>query len=71
MTFRCSDQLPAERAISTCRPLDAAGVMDAMNASHVHQLLPRLLEGDAVLTVFTEHCLDCKVVPATQSSHDY
>jgi len=41
-------------------PLDAAGVMDAMNASHVHQLLPRLLEGDAVLTVFTEHCLDCK-----------
>ena len=54
--------LPADVKPCTCRPLDVAGVMEAIHDSHEQELLPRLKEGDAVLKRFTEHCLDCKVM---------
>ena len=42
-------------------PLDACGVMETMNDSHVKQLLPRCVAGDDVLERFRTLCLDSKV----------
>ena len=43
-------------------PLDACGVMETMNDSHVKQLLPRCAAGDEVLERFRQLCLDSKVL---------
>ena len=42
-------------------PLDACGVMETMNDSHLKQLLPRCAAGDEVLERFRQLCLDSKV----------
>ena len=54
-------QLSSRGGASSVAPLDACGIMEVMNESHVSQLLPRCAEGDAVLERFRQHCLDCKV----------
>ena len=54
-------QLSSRGGASSVAPLDACGIMEVMNESHVSQLLPRCTEGDAVLERFRQHCLDCKV----------
>ena len=48
-------------------PLDACGVMETMNDSHVKQLLPRCVAGDEVLERFRTLCLDSKVLTPTCS----
>ena len=54
-------QLSSRPGASSVAPMDACGIMEVMNESHVTQLLPRCTEGDAVLERFRQHCLNCKV----------
>ena len=54
-------RLGSRPGASTVAPLDACGVLEVMNESHVSQLLPRCLQGDVVLERFRQHCLDSKV----------
>ena len=54
-------QLSSRPGASSVAPMDACGIMEVMNESHVTQLLPRCVEGDAVLERFRQHCLDSKV----------
>jgi hypothetical protein len=53
--------LVSSHEVAAQAPLDACGVMETMNDSHVKQLLPRCAAGDEVLERFRQLCLDSKV----------
>ncbi len=55
-----SGPLLTRRKCAAQAPLDACGVMETMNDSHVKQLLPRCVAGDEVLERFRTLCLDSK-----------
>ena len=50
-------------ASSAATPLDKCQLMEAMNDSHISQLLPRLRMLDQQVAAFCQRCMDRKVRP--------
>ena len=64
-------QLSSRPGASCVASLDACGILEVMNESHVSQLLPRCIQGDDVLERFRQHCLDSKVQPRSCEKLDF